>query len=41
MGEAAAKRVRSLYSLERFITQHRDFIGRITASSFVVKGERT
>ncbi len=40
MGEAAAKRVRSLYSLERFVAQHRDFIARIAASSFVVKGQR-
>lgn len=41
MGDAAAKRIRSLYSLERFISQHRDFIGRIAASSFMVKGQRS
>jgi phosphatidylinositol alpha-1,6-mannosyltransferase len=39
MGDAAAVRVRSNFSLERFVAQHEDFIARIGAESLVAKGQ--
>jgi phosphatidyl-myo-inositol dimannoside synthase len=39
MGQAAASRVQRLYSFERFVAQHKDFIERIGAESLVARRE--
>ena len=40
MGQAAAARVQRLFSYERFVTQHKDFLARIGAESLVAEREQ-
>lgn len=40
MGEAAAARVQRLFSYERFVAQHKDFLARISAESLVAEREQ-